>query len=162
MSEFQWRKFGGDHWNNPLAPAAEVEFVGLDGPIIVPGLFDTGADSTELPTVYRQQLGIGLDKCAAMKAHGAWVPFTVVEARLDGHVFDLPVTFVDVHLPDGTALVLFGRVGILEHFSVSLAPQMTRFEWIEGSTAPLVAAYDNWLVEWLKAHGDQFKEGVDY
>ncbi len=87
---------------------------------------------------------------------------TVVEARLDGNAFDMPVTFVDQYLPDGQPIVLFGRAGIQDHYRVELAPPLTTFTWIEGSHSPLVAAYDNWLVEWIHVHGGGIVDGVNY
>jgi hypothetical protein len=164
MQSFPWRKFGKNYWNNPVASSLTVEFAGPEGAVSVEGIFDSGADSTELAQDLIQTLGIDLAKCAAMKAHGIWRPFTVVHARLDDHVFDLPVTFTpDVHADDET-VNLFGRLGIFEHFRITHRPdtRQTEFEWVNGMTAPVVTQYDNWLVEWIAAHPGGFTDGVDY
>src|SRR5713226_1803285 len=150
MKAFPWKKFGKDYWNNPLASSLSVEFIGPAGPVAVEGMFDSGADSTELAYDLIPTLGIDLAKCAAMKVHGIWRPFTVVEARLDNNVFDLPVAFTPDVQADGETVNLFGRLGIIEHFRIGFKPDTreTEFEWLDGMTAPVVAQYDIWLVEW--------------
>lgn len=164
MRYFKWKVFGPQHWSNVAAPSIKVDMPGVDGVVNVEGMFDTGADWTELQTGLMDTLGIAPAQCAASLVDGVWRPSTVVEARLDGHVFNLPVTFVDRYA--GPDLVnLFGRIGILDQFGVAVNPKLKRsgFHWREGQVPSSAAiAFETHVAKWLEQHPEGFVAGEPY
>lgn len=164
MQYFAWKVFGCERTGNPAAPTVTIEIPGPDGPVAVAGMFDTGADSTELQPSFIATLGISMNQCGAIKAHGVWCPTTIVEARLDGHVFDLPITFFD-NKADNEDINLFGRLGILDTFRILHDPaqQRTGFEWIEGlPPSEAAAAYESDISAWLAQNPAGFVAGCQY
>ncbi len=165
MQYFAWKTFGPIGVGNLAAPTVTIEIPGPNGPVAIDGMFDTGADWTELHTSFIDILGIPMNKCAPTKAHGVWRPTTVVEARLDGHVFNLPVTFLDDNMAGGESLNLFGRIGILDTFRILHDPeqQRTAFERAEGlPPSAAAAAYEADIVAWLEQNPAGFVEGYAY
>lgn len=164
MQYFAWQTFGHVGVGNLAAPAVTVEIPGPNGPVAVSGLFDTGSDITELHSSFIGTLDIPMNQCGAIQAHGIWCPTTVVEARLDGHVFNLPVTFFD-NKAGNDDVNLFGRVGVLDIFRILHDPeqQRTGFERIEGLPPSVASAeYENAINDWLAQNPAGFVAGYQY
>lgn len=164
MQYFKWRVFGPAHWTNIPAPTVTVEIPGANGPVKVEGMFDTGADWTELQVALIDALGIAPVLCAPSQVGGHWRPSTVVEARLDGHIFNLPVTFVDRYA-GGNLINLFGRIGLLDQFRVIHNPRRKRtgFGWNQAQPQSAAAiAFETHVSEWLQQNPQGFSAGQHY
>jgi hypothetical protein len=164
MQVFPWKTFGPVDVGNLATPTVTIELPGPSGPVAVEGLLDTGADVTQLHVGLIDVLGISMNQCAPVKAHGGWRPTTVVQARLDDHVFDLPVTFVDRQIGD-EVINLFGRTGLLDIYRIVHDPvqRRTEFEWIENLPPSAAAvAYEKDVVAWLGLNPVGFVDGVEY
>lgn len=105
-------------------------------PSRVSGLFDSGADYTTLRLDWKAALGVPDDQCVPTQVTGIGgignVTMTVVDAELDKHRFRMPVLF-SATIP----LDLFGRIGIVDQFTIELDPtkQLTTFSW-KGQSQP--------------------------
>lgn len=119
----------------------------------VRGVFDTGADYTVPDPQWLEQLRVAESECipwAVTTASGANADgkLTLLDARLDAEVVRMPVVF----LP-GVPIDIFGRVGLVDRFRISMDPrgEVTTFDWLgEGKPwAETLEAY--WKRELAKA-----------
>jgi Retroviral aspartyl protease. len=119
----------------------------------VRGIFDTGADYSVLDPQWIEQLRVAAGECIpwdVTTASGAHADgkLTLLEARLDTRVFQMPVIF----LP-GVPTDVFGRVGLFDRFKISMDPhaEVTTFDWLGEGTpwAETIEAY--WKRELAKA-----------
>lgn len=67
---FGWKVFGPEHSANPPALTVAVEIPGINGPVTVEGIFDTGADGVELHEDLRGPLGIEHSNCVPTSQTG--------------------------------------------------------------------------------------------
>jgi hypothetical protein len=137
VAKFNWQQLPGLFAPVQVAVMA-MEFPGQPS-ALVGGLWDTGATVTTLLTnVEQPRLGVPDDQCVPMGfdiANGAkvWEKVTLVNARLDGHVFRIPVAFAD-----SVPLNLVGRVGIVDQWEVVSDPSTftTSFNWQGAAPIP--------------------------
>ncbi|MGH7883761.1 MAG: hypothetical protein ACREN8_12815 [Candidatus Dormibacteraceae bacterium] len=97
---------------------------------LVAGLFDTGASITSLRSIEQPGLGINDNRCIPMALTAAngivtWQRLTMDSAFLDGHEFRIPLVF-SPRLP----INLFGRVGIMDLWKITLDPATLTTEMI--------------------------------
>ena len=132
MVRVAWKSQTVQIWD-PLSTILTIPIRIGDVELEIEGVFDTGADWTDLQPPAIGQFGIDEDQhgFATIQDNGivvATIPVAMATARLDGQEFPLPVTLY----PNAVRPThVFGRAGLLDHFHVTLDPVAgeTTLEW---------------------------------
>lgn len=123
-----YRDFG---WGG-LRPYLVLHVTGINGQSgLIPGLLDTGADSTVLPAGYAPLMGYtgadlqtvpGTQVSGSVTLRNATKPSSAYIPEMPGLVFDVMPCFVH-----GCQNALWGRADLMQHFDITLMERKQQF-----------------------------------
>jgi hypothetical protein len=131
--KIDWSAQTPDDWD-PLSTIFTMSIRIGEVEIPVRGVFDTGADFTDLQPPLIDQFHLDEDQYGfspVIDDNGVVAdtePIAIATARLDGHDFPLPV---HLYRTVRRSQHVFGRAGLLDYFRITLDPAAaaTTFEW---------------------------------